>query len=156
MRHVDHIGDASDRFGNRDVVVVNSGQRIRRDRRTEKIIRLKIADRFPERGQQFDADLQASLARWLATRQMEQLEFIAANPRRFTLLAQTQFAGFLASAKMMARFAIGADQNAPSNICAELPPPQLEDPGSDKLEIIKVRVNRKDFHKPRNTQNTRN
>src|SRR5437867_6830518 len=47
---------------------------------------------------------------------------------------------------MVARFPVRANQHAPLNILAEFSAPKLECPRSHKLEVIKMRMNRKNLH----------
>ena len=88
MRDVNHVSDPPDRICNGQVIVVNAGQRIRRERRAKEIIRLEIANRFPQRRQQLGRDLQTGLSRRLSVGQAQQFEFVAAELGRGLLLLQ--------------------------------------------------------------------
>jgi hypothetical protein len=111
MRHVDHVSDPAHGIGDGQVIVVHAGEGFFRQRRTEKVIRLETPDRFPKRGQQLRSDLKAGLARHVAIRQAQQFKLEGAKFRRRFLFFEAKGAGLVASPKMMARLAIGADKN---------------------------------------------
>src|SRR5437899_835106 len=141
LRNVDHVSDPPHRFRHRHMVIVDPRERISRQRRTQQIIRLEIADGLPERGEQRRRDLQTSLARRQFIRQPQQLELIPADARRRLLFPQTEPPGFLPRAEVMPGLPIGADDHPPLEIAAKPSPPQFKSSGRHKLKIIEVRMN---------------
>ncbi len=128
------------------MVVMNSGQRIGRNRRTEKIIRLEITNGFPKCREKFRADLQTSLSRRLAVWQAQQLELVAPDVSSFLLLPDSELACFFARSKMVTSLAVGADQHPRAQLLAVFAPEQLERAGRDEFKIVKMCVDRKDLH----------
>jgi hypothetical protein len=52
MGDIDHISDATHGVRHRDMIDMNSRQGVGHDWRAKQVIGLKIADRFPQRGEQ--------------------------------------------------------------------------------------------------------
>src|SRR5439155_24003746 len=124
-----------------------------RQRRAEHIVRLEIADRLPERSQQVGGHLQTGFARDPAVRVTQLFKFVAADFCRGQLFLQADFAGLVARAKLMSRFAIGADDHLGAQRAAEFPFPHFKRAGGGEFVIIEVRVDGEDFHAMRPPSN---
>ena len=146
MRHVDHVGNLAHRFPHRDMVNVDAGQRDARQRRAKQIIRLEIANGFPQRREQIRVDLQTRFARDPAVRLAQRIEFVTADFCGCQLFLQTDSAGVCARPKMMAGLPIGANDDFGAQPAAGFAFPQLEGARGGEFVVIEMRVDEKNFH----------
>ena len=84
---VDHVSHLAHRRRHRDMVYMNPRAWITGDGRAEQIVRLKVADGFPQGREQLGRDPQARLARDLSIGQAQGLKLESAEGGRGGLLA---------------------------------------------------------------------
>ena len=122
-------------------------ERIGRNRRTEKIVRLEVPDCLPKRRQEFGAEQQTGFAGNPAIWKFEHLEFVPANARRIGLFRQPHAFGVFASAEMVPGFTVGANQDAPVQVIFPLLAKDFEGAGGGEFEIVKMGMDKEGFHK---------
>lgn len=143
---VDHVSDFADSFGDGDVVDVESGERIVGHWRSKEVVRLKIANAFPKGREERGRELEAGFPRHGAAGEAEWFEEIIADASGVFLFQETDAAGFGAGAEVVAGLAVGADDDFGLELRAKFPAPDCVKPCGNEFEIIKVRVERKQFH----------
>ena len=111
MRHVDHVRHAPHGLGHRDVVRMHAGEGVQRQRRAEQIIRLELADRSPQGGEEIGGEHAAGFLERLAIRLAQQLEGVAPELRARLLFGEAHAGGLLTGTELVPGTAVGADDD---------------------------------------------